>query len=326
MTTLNNIRRTIRNITGRKDVNQLSDARIDDYINDFYLYDFPERLKTLEMEGFYESTTIPNVAEYTLPQDYYLVKAPAYVAGYQVGWHQSPDVFYSIWPDLRFLEQVSTGTGGINYTFTLTNTTILQQSVLISAGNEVFTDYRNITGYPNGQLLSNMGGTGTIDYSTGIATVTFGLAVAVGEPIIAQYYRYVASRPRDILFYPYNYKIYDAPNYTENSVLSFVFRPVPNHAYMFRMLALRRPTAMPAANSSPEFVEWCNLIAYGAALKIFIEDADWEEYRNMYPIFQEQKNLAQRRALKQLATQRAHTQYSFAMDGTRSMWPLYPIY
>lgn len=83
---------------------------------------------------------------------------------------------------------------------------------------------------------------------------------------------------------------------------------------------------MATANSSPEFTEWCNLIAYGAALKIFIEDADWEEYKNMYSIFKEQLNLAQRRALKQLATQRAQTQYSFAMDGSRSQWPLNPIY
>lgn len=326
MTTLNNIRRTIRNITGRKDVNQISDARIDDYINDFYLYDFPERLKTLDLEGFYEFNTLPNVAEYTLSQDYYLVKPPAYVAGYQVGWHQSPDVFYSIWPDLRFLEQVSTGNGGVAYAFTLTNTTILQQSILISAGNENFTDYRNVTGYPNGQLLSNLGGIGTVDYSTGITTVTFGAGVAVGTPIWAQYYRYVASRPRDIMFYNYNFKTYNAPNFLQNQSLSFALRPVPDKSYTVRMLSLRRPTAMATANSSPEFTEWCNLIAYGAALKIFIEDADWEEYKNMYSIFKEQLNLAQRRALKQLATQRAQTQYSFAMDGSRSQWPLNPIY
>jgi len=304
MTMLADIRRTVRNITGMQDVNQITDARLDDYIDDFYLYDFPERLKTTNLEEYYRFYTSPNVSSYALNEQYIVVKPPAFVAGYEVGWHQSPESFFSIWPDTRFKETVATGDGGIAYTFTLTNLPVLQNTVLISDDTEYFTDNGA------GVLTGSGGGNGTVNYITGVVTVNFAIGVTAGESIYGQYYPYVASRPRDILFFDQTFEL----------------RPVPDISYEVRVLTLRRPTQMAAAGASPEFVEWCNLIAYGAALKIFIEKGDWDEYGNLYRIFMEQKNLAQRRALKQLSNQRVQTNYSDGSDCGRGSWTIYPFY
>jgi len=303
MTTLANIRRAVRNITGQKDVNQLTDVRLDDYIDDFYLNDFPERLKTLQLEEYYRFYTSPDIATYALPEQYLLIRPPAYVAGNQVGWHQDPEAFFSIWPDSRFEENAAVGNGGTNYVFTLANIPIQRGTLLVSDDTEFFTDNGA------GVLTGSGGGAGTINYITGAVNVTFAVGVTAQETIFAQYYPYVAARPRDILFYNQQFEL----------------RPIPDKSYEVRVLSLIRPTQMTAATSSPEFTEWCNLIAYGAALKIFIETGDWDEYRNLYQIFNEQKNLAQRRALKQLANQRTQTMYSFGLEAATTLWPTYPV-
>lgn len=301
-TTLSDIRRTIRNITGRQDVNQITDARLDDYIDDFYLHDFPETLKVMQIEEYYKFYTSPNIAIYALPQQYYLVKPPVYVSGYEAGWHQSPGAFFSLWPDGKFEEAAATGDGGINYTFTLTNIPIQAGTLVVSDDTEYFTDDGA------GVLTGSGGGAGVVNYTTGVITVAFAVGVTIGESIFAQYHPYVASRPRDILFYNQQFEL----------------RPIPDKTYEVRVLSLIRPTQMAGAASSPEFTEWCSLIAYGAALKIFVENGDWDEYKSLYAVFQQQKNLAQRRALKQLSNQRAQTNYE--LGNGRASWPIYPLF
>lgn len=301
MTTLARIRQIVRNVTGRQSIDQLSDAQLDNYIDDFYLYDLPEQLKTMQLEEYYTFNTQPNVAIYNLPENYYWVKPAAYMSGYELSWQQDPTTFFRIWPQNKFLETGATGNGGVAYAFTLTNTPILRGSLIIADDTESFTD--NSAGI----LTGSAGGAGTINYITGAVTVNFAVGTAVGVDINAQYYPYVASRPKSVLFY----------NNT------FEFRPIPDQSYEFKCQCLIRPTAMAAVTSSPEIIEWYQMIAYGACLKIFVESGDWDEHAKMYAVFDRQKNLAQRRALKKLATQRVKTEYSGDWD-INPGWPLYP--
>jgi len=66
------------------------------------------------------------------------------------------------------------------------------------------------------------------------------------------------------------------------------------------------------------------LIAYGAALKILIQEGDHEEYARLRAYFEDQKLLAQRKTLKQLANQRIQTPYAENVGGPT--WPIFPIY
>ena len=74
----------------------------------------------------------------------------------------------------------------------------------------------------------------------------------------------------------------------------------------------------------PQFNEWWQLIAYGAALKILIQEGDHEEYARLRAYFEDQKLLAQRKTLKQLANQRIQTPYAENVGGPA--WPIFPIY
>jgi hypothetical protein len=75
----------------------------------------------------------------------------------------------------------------------------------------------------------------------------------------------------------------------------------------------------------PQFNEWWQLIAYGAALKIFVEDGEFGEYEKYKGLFEEQKLLAQRKTLRQLAHQRIPTVYS-SNTAKSDTWPIFPIY
>ncbi len=329
MPTLERIQNTIRNITGRKSTNQLSTAGLNNFINDFYLYDFPERLKTLELEGWFRFMTEPNVSRYPLAgsfssgrpnvaplstaiqedtilrDDIYFVNQPAYIDGYEISLMQDSETFYRYWPDLKFIETLTTGDGttGAPYAVTMTNLPAQRGSVIVSADAQSSRD-------DGAGGWIETGFVGAIDYITGVTTITFPAIVPTTTNIDLHYYPYVASRPRDVLFYEQ----------------FFEFRPIPDRSYEFRIHSQRRPTAMAALTDPPEFVEWCNLIAYGSALKVLIEDGDWDEYKNLYPIFSEQKNLAQRRALKQLRDQRVATPYDAFQGSNSSFWPLYPLF
>lgn len=364
---LNRLRYTIRKITGRYDTVQLPDSSfgennianpsgIDDYINDFYLYDFPEHLRTLKLRQFYEFTTLPNCGTYSVPQNVFSLDPPLYFDAYQGGWYQQPELFYNIYPDLNYLNKnifTTNGTPDFTYQFVLPQRPITQGSVVIGLSN-------NVDGSPSprletfrdsdtpipldlpsqqffvnpGTLTGNFGGTGTIDYLTGAVALTYaaGMTPPAGIPASAHYHRYTPSRPRDALFYQQQ----------------LILRPIPNDTYLVKVMSYLMPTTVisaatnatqipsidangniqgftnsnPNSNATnlPEFNEWWQLIAYGAALKIFIEDGDHSEYERYKIYFEEQKLLAQRKALKQLADQRVPTQYSHNNQSNNN-WP-----
>lgn len=359
---LSRIRYTVRKLTGKFDTNQLPDSSpgagqvsvsnppgIDDYINDFYLYDFPEHLRTLKLKDYFTFTTLPNVGTYNVPQNIYQLEPPIYIDNYQFAWYESPDMFYRIWPEFNFIDHAIATTDGTstNYTFTLTQTTVQQGSVVIgiqpNQGNpspqlETFTDqdYPALLDQPTqieftnpGTLTGNLGGTGTIDYLTGAVSITYATAPPAGLNINAHYHPYQASRPRDILFYQQQ----------------LFLRPIPNDTYLVKIVSYIQPTVALSSLSNaatqsqftgdnisgsaqmstvPLFNEWWQVLTYGAALKILAEEGDHEEYARLKLYFEEQKLLAQRRALKELANQRIQTPYAENVGGPA--WPIFPMY
>lgn len=333
------LRYTIRKITGMMDITQLPDSTvgtvsvdnppgIDDYINDFYLLDMPEHMRLLKLKQYLIFTTLPNVGTYAVPQTYYQVMPPIYVDNYQSGWHQDPDSFYRIWPELEFIQRsVFQGDGATtNFAFTLSQRPIIQGSVVIGSAEETFTDQDQALAINTNELLVNpgiltgsQGSTGTINYLTGAVTIVALNPYTADVQFNAHYRPYVASRPRDILFYQQN----------------LYLRPIPNDTYQIKVLTYIQPTVAIAAGGtrvqfdnvltdSPLFNEWWQVIAYGASLKILIQEGDYDEYAIQRPFFEEALRLAQRRTLKQLANQRIPTVYS---DNSQSVaYPLYPYY
>lgn len=282
---LSRIRYTVRKLTGKFDTNQLPDVSpgpgavsiqnppgIDDYINDFYLFDLDEEFRTLKLKDFFTFPTIPNVGTYNLPQNINQVEPPIYVDGYQFAWYQSPEQFYRIWPELDFIDRNLFNPDGVLkiFSFTLTQTPVQQGSVVIgltpnqdgtpSPQLETFQDQDTpalldqplLLKFTNpGTLISNLysgtlpppspgvtPGTGTIDYLTGAVTLSYVNIPPAGINSSCHYHPYVASRSRDIMFFQQQ----------------LFLRPIPNDTYLVKFLAYFQPVvAINNLTNSPTF-------------------------------------------------------------------------
>lgn len=379
---LNRLRYTIRRITGKLDVTQLPDTSsgeisisnppgIDDYINDFYLYDMPEHFRTLRLRDFYLFNTIPNCGTYAVPQNVIQIYDPIYIDNYQFAWYQDPNIFYRNWPEFNFIDtNMFTPNGStLTFTFTLTQAPIQQGTVVIGMipnldgvnfpiPLETFTDQdqpipldipiQQFFQNP-GLLTGSFGSSGTIDYLSGVVTLTFLDAPPAGCSGNVHYHPYVASRPRDIMFFNQNLYVRPIPN--DTYAVKCIAEVLPTTALSAATNTVQRPslyvnpdttnTSAPAENTViiqgfsgnsgslttdlPQFNEWWQLIAYGASLKIMKEEGDHEQIAIYKQYFEEQKLLAQRKTLKQLGSQRITTNYA-ENQSTGNTWPIFPLY
>ena len=145
--------------------------------------------------------------------------------------------------------------------------------------------------YQSGGLLIKQAG--TVNYLTGAIALDWGNPPDNGTNINAAYLPYVASRPRTILFFGNQ----------------FVFRPIPDRAYKVETEVFKVPTLLLNSNQSPELRQWWQLIALGAALKIFEDTQNMDDYKNVLPLYQMQETLANRRTVKQQTQQRVATPF-----------------
>jgi hypothetical protein len=301
MATLAQIRTKVRNLTGSPSNLDPTDADLDEYINDYYLYRFPFEMATLRTKTWYTFITQPNQAVYDVPQDDLIVEPPIYCGGLEIAFHESPRPFYQLWlPTKTSQNNLATGNGGVNYSFTLYATPVLQGTVVISSGSESFIDNSL------GVLTSSSGGTGTINYLTGAVNIVFFAPVTVGTNIYGEWQPYVPSRPRDVLFYDQQ----------------FIMRPVPDKAYEVQIATILRPTDLVGSSSEPLFKEWWELLALGAALLIFEDRGDFDQLSKYQQVYDDRRKVFQRRNLMQLSSQRAPSPY----DNQINQWPynLYP--
>ena len=120
--TLAAIRQKIRFLTKSPSQALLTDAAIDEYVNTFVLYDFPEHLRLFDLHSTFSFYCEPNVDTYltdtSMPvgnplydfrNKYITVNPPVYIAGYQSGYFQSREQFFNQWPKTRSIQQQGAG-------------------------------------------------------------------------------------------------------------------------------------------------------------------------------------------------------------------------
>jgi len=302
--TLNAIRIKVRRLTRSMNESLLSTVELDNYINTFVQYDFPEHLRTFTLRttltfftdpfvDVYETNTVdPANPLYQFKQKYLSVHEPIYIAGRQVLYSQSREQFFGIYPQINFIAQVGSGDGVATiFAGTVPSRPILRNNVLFNsitatgAGLELNDDGQgNLTG----------DGIGTIDYVTGAFILQFNIAPAAGSIINSQTVPYVASLPQALLFYD----------------SKFTVRPVPDQVYRINMEVYIRPTELLAANQSPELEEWWQYIAYGSSKKIFEDRMDMESVQMIMPEFMKQQSMMIRRTIMQNSNERVATIYT----------------
>lgn len=306
---LSAIQKKVRRLTRTPSEAQLSTTDLNEYINTFVLYDFPEQLRLFNLHTTFTFYTQPNVAEYdttVMPsadpgvafnQKYLTVNPPIYVAGWQIFFSQSPEQFFGIYPELLSIVQQTAGDGSTtSFSGVLSGTPVLQGSVL----------FNSIDASNNGLRLSDDGlgnltgdGTGTINYITGAFTLNFSAPPAMGQSVNSQTYVYQAAMPQGILFYGNK----------------FTMRPVPDQVYAVNVEVYQRPTELLQGNS-PLLQEWWQYIAYGAAIKILQDRVDQETVQLLLPEFKAQEHLILRRTIVQQTSSRAATIYQQQTDGS----------
>ena len=335
--TLQDIITKIRRLTGSGNDNQLTDAQIIDYINSFYLYDFPAQFRSLKLKNNYTFNTIQGIDTYPFDsENYETVDMPCYCMKREVKLFQDPWSFYAANFNWQQQENFTTGNGSTGayagnlsafplirssnnnpaVQTTLAPTSVFPsgypatfpaaipsriQNILITANTATST--LNVTDDGAGNLIGDCSA-GTINYQTGaIAGLIFTQIVPAGNNIQCQYNPQVLSIPLAILFY-------------QNQ---FTLRPVPDQGYTIELVAYRQPSQALLGSSDPnnpnyagvpEFKEWWECIAAGASKKVYEDRLDAEGIMLMDKMIKERYALVETRTYAQIGKQRISTLFS----------------
>ena len=283
--TLADIRTKVRAVTGSPSIDQITDAQLNTYINNYYVFTMPFELKEQITDQFLSFKTTPGTDVYAFPGGYFTDQPGAYADGFPLVFYQDPDVFYQDWPQQYAVDNIATG-DGITFTFSggLQNPPIIIGTLFITSNDS--TGYQQLL-QDNGSGLLTGDGTGTINYLTGAYSVTFTNAPAASAVIYAKYQGYSANRPQGVLFF-------------DNE---FTFRPVPDQAYAIQMQGYVKPVSLVNDTDAPLQAEWGPLIAYGASVEIFSDRGDVENVDRYYPIFKRYESVALGRTVQQLSSE-----------------------
>lgn len=311
----------IRRITKSPSQNQITDNQIIQYINTYFLYDFPEEIRIKNTLSNWNFATVPYQETYPLPTDTFIsVFPPFYVDGYESYFTQSQQNFYRLYPRLGLQNSGPGGNGTPGpYSFQLTNFPVLQNNVVIGVTD--VTGFQAVaTDTPINTFTGSLAGPGIapnppfptpptsfINYVTGQITILYVNDIPGNNIIEAQIVPYNPSRPVACLFY------YD----------TIYLRPIPDSSYLVNIAAYINPLAnilgggseapgvgFVNATDTPQIKAWWQLLAWGASMKIFEDRGDLENINRFYPLYDQQKRLVLRRTLVEMANEKVATIYT----------------
>jgi hypothetical protein len=327
--TLQAIYQKARKMTGSATDLQLTDPVMQDYLDSFYLFDFPAQFRSLKLKDRYIFNTIQGQDTYPFDSERYTtVEMPCQIEKTLVQLFQDPGSFYGAWgynmgAGTQFEDNFDFGDGTTGpYGGTLTAIPIIGsvnndpvtnpnrigivQNLLITANTVAGT--LNVTdknlGNGTGELIGDvdtLSPVGTINYQTGVITgLVFNQAVPSGNQIQCQYLPVVLDTPEAILFF-------------QNQ---FTIRPVPDKGYTVELIAYRRPSqALSNPNNFyPELTEWWETLAVGLAKKIYEDRMDSDGIARMESILEKHYDLIETRTYAQLGKQRAGTIFAGQLD------------
>lgn len=308
--TLAAIRTKVRRLTRSPSTQQLATADIDEYIDTFISYDFPQELRLFSFRKTLRFYTEPNVDLYetsaTIGHPLYNFRniysgifSPIYISGYKTYLSHSQEEFYNLYPFQNTIIDEATGDGvTVAYAGTLASVPVLRNRVLFTS---IDATGATLEVYDDGAGVLAGDGAGAINYTTGVYTFTFTAAPANGEIIRSHTAPYEAARPDTVLFF--------------NN--QFILRPVPDQIYPVDVEVDMRPSEVLLAGDSPDLEQWWQYIAYGASKKVFEDRSDMASIQEIMPEYLRQERLVLRRTIINLSQDRTSTIY------TDSIYPGY---
>lgn len=267
------IRQMVRQVTGRYSEDELTTSQLDIDINQYYQFTFPAEVKLERQYSYYEFLTTANQAYYDLPDGYTNLVPPATVDWQSTLWYQDPAYFFQNNP--LQIQQTTPWTGdGTTQFFTTTNQgfPIMPGTLVITDNVEYFEDTNQDWTTSTVTITGTLGGTVTVNYSTGVITVNFFTAPANGQNIYLTNALFNPGRPQAILMF--------------NNQLQFF--PVPDTAYRFKCKAYKIVDPLVNATDRPPLDEWGPCIAYGTARNIMAKYGENDAYAETTALYKEQ--------------------------------------
>lgn len=289
--TLADIQTKVRQVTGRLSQNEMTNTELIDRINKYYQYTFPAEVKLEKKHSYYEFLTSVNQPTYTFDNTTYTnVEPPAVIDYLDLLYYQEPARFFANNP--YQITRLTPWTGdGVTVAFntTVTGFPILPDTLVISDNVETFEDTNKTWTEANVNITGSLGGTATVNYSTGVISVTFSSPPPNGQLIYLSYVLFQPGRPAAVLFY-------------DNE---FTFFPPPDTAYRFIMKAYKRVDPLVNATDTPELPQWGPCIAYGTARDIFSDYGENDAYAETTVLYKEQVAYVLNRTEQNLLNTRA---------------------
>lgn len=309
--TLAMIRKKVRRLTASPSESSLRTTDIDEYINNFYIQDFPSSIKVDQLRDRYEFFTAPNIDTYPIDLNLNMsIRDPIYIEGRQGVLYKDWETFFRVYPRLPSERTPATGDGSkTSFTFTL-GAPFLRKSVVIgtkySSGSAVQIDddgNSNLRLVATDSLGNKIFSTiGSVNYTTGAFLINFPVAPGAAEPITVFYSAYIVGRPYSVLFW-------------KNE---FTVRPVPDKVYKIEVETYQTPTQFLTSSDNPKLNQWAQYIAYGAALEVLRERQDVEGINAIMEGFKRQEAMVlERQANDQIGV---HTKTLFNSPIGNSYW------
>lgn len=221
--TLLNIQTKVRRLTRSISINQLSDTDLNEYINTFTIYDFPEHLRTFNLRT--QFTFYANPYQDVYPTDinsfggaitnplydfqnlYITVHPPAYIAGFQAMFSQSRNEFFGMYPFLNNIASIGATGNGIVTQFTgVVNS---QQALVPSNSTQQICLLKNNVLFSS--IDSNFNGISMIDFPL--------LDPATGNPTSVGNLYPPGSLPTSPLFFPADLDVNNNINYVTGAFI-----------------------------------------------------------------------------------------------------------
>lgn len=342
--TLQDIINKIRKLTVTSNSSQLTDSMIIDYINSYYLYDFPAQFRSLKLKDVYTFNTTKGVDTYPFDyENWTTIEAPCYCEKIPIQLYQNPNGFRGVNFNWQTVQQLTTGTGITGpYTGTLQDTPLLRSVNNNPAVSSPLTPTAefpsgvpvsfvpNVTNgaekYPSISRVQNFLITVNISNGLTLNVTDDGAGNLIGNgsgsvnydtgAISITFSQAVPSgEVINVQYIPVVLNIPQSIMYYQNQ---FTMRPVPDKGYTVEVTAYRLPSQAllgttdpdsPTLSGVPEIREWWEVLAFGASKKIYQDRIDNEGVQTMDIWLQEAISNANTRTYAQLSKQRTPTIY-----------------
>jgi hypothetical protein len=291
MWTLSQIRTKVRQVTGRFTSAEMTNEELDRRINQFYQFTFPAEVKIDAKLTYYQFTTKANQAYYDQPlEEYTNFLPPATCNNLSMIWYQDPVYFFENNPlQYTFLTQWTGDGTTTNFSTTVTGFPIYPGTVTVTDNVELFEDTNQNWTTSNVIITGSLGGTLTLNYSTGTINVSFATAPANGQNIYLNYVVFAATRPQAILMYNSQFQLW----------------PVPDQSYIIKMPAYQVVTPLVNATDTPTLNEWGPCIAYGTSRDIHADYGEMDAYAEVTALYKEQVSYILTRTMQNMMEGRA---------------------